>query len=728
MRRKSTLATKTAGDVVANSADPTEETLTASSEEEGEIGEGQVVDLITGTPVKLTAKELIRQEEERKLLEEFNYPEAQKKDLIRLDFRLKPQQGKPRRVPLVVLRPPANGSSAKAEDRVLILIDVQPEKTKLDDPKKGSEVLAELLRDTPNAEFAVWTNGTERIVWWKEAGRIKIRTKLISDIPRFGKGAEDCFTLDKQALRPAGGLSLRQAFQRCHDHIYANRGGSNEAVFWEFLKVVFAKIQDERRLQKASAAGRNEERLFRIASLEERNDEQKAQAVKQRLELLYGEVRAAYPELFGSQTDEIDLSGPILSYVVAQLELYSFLESSVDVKGEAYEAIVGKNLQGTRGEFFTPRNAVKLGIRILDPKPGDKCIDPACGTGGFIVVIMNYIAERLKREMTASGAEPDGKDRAQYNLRLRLVSQRIFGIDINPNLVRVARMNMVMNNDGQGGITHLDSLQRPEIWRFAAGTHRFFREDGSIGEEDIEKFFRRELVEGSFDICATNPPFGTKIKIEGSVLSQYDLAHKWTYDSDRNMWSPTPMLQNGVAPEILFIERCVRLLKPGTGKLCIVLPDGILGNPDDEYIRVWLLKHCEVLALVDMPVELFLPKVGIQTHLVFLRRKSTEEMNEESLSGEPASYPIFMAVAKKVGKDRRANRLYKRDPDGRVLEHFRCLDGVDYYKKSRDSTVVDFEPEVDEHGRMADDDLPFIAKAYHEFLAKRQNGQLNYDR
>jgi type I restriction enzyme M protein len=631
-------------------------------------------------------------------------------------------------LPLAVLRPVVSVGSEKPEHRVYILIDIQPEKTRLDDPKNGSDALAEILRDTPHAEFAVWTNGTERIVWWKEAGRIKIRTKLISDIPRFGKGAEDCFTLDKQALRPAGGLSLRQAFQRCHDHVYANRGGSNEAVFWEFLKVVFAKIQDERRLQQGTAAGKNEERMFRIANLEERNDEKKAEAVKQRLEQLYGEVRAAYPELFGSQTDEIDLSGPILSYVVAQLELYSFLESSVDVKGEAYEAIVGKNLQGTRGEFFTPRNAVKLGIRILDPKPSDKCIDPACGTGGFIVVIMNYIAERLKREMLAKGQDPDVKDLAQYNLELRQASQRIFGIDINPNLVRVARMNMVMNNDGQGGITHLNSLERPEVWRFAPGTHRFYRNDGSPDTEDIEAFFRRELVEGTFDICATNPPFGTKIKIEGSLLSQYELAHKWSYDREREMWSPTPVLQTGVAPEILFIERCVRLLKPGTGKLCIVLPDGILGNPDDEYIRVWLLKHCEVLALVDMPVELFLPKVGIQTHLVFLRRKSTDEMNQESLSGEPPSYPIFMAVAKKVGKDRRANRLYKRDRDGRVLEYFRRLNSVDYYQISRRSTVVDFEPEVDEHGRMADDDLPFIAKAYHEFLANKESGQVTYDR
>ena len=187
------------------------------------------------------------------------------------------------------------------------------------------------------------------------------------------------------------------------------------------------------------------------------------------------------------------------------------------------------------------------------------------------------------------------------------------------------------------------------------------------------------------------------------------------------------MLQSGVAPEILFLERCVKLLKPGTGKMCIVVPDGLLGNPDDEYIRYWLLKHCEVLALVDMPVELFLPKVGMQTHLVFLRRKSTEEMNEESLSGKSKDYAIFMAIAKKVGKDRRGNHVHKRDRDGRVLDRFRDFDGADLYEVYRRSTVLQFEPEVDEHGRMVDDDLPFIAKAYHEFLTQKERGKVSYE-
>jgi len=358
-----------------------------------------------------------------------------------------------------------------------------------------------------------------------------------------------------------------------------------------------------------------------------------------------------------------------------------------------------------------------MGIRMLDPKPGMKCVDPASGTGGFIIVILNYMAEKIRLRLKKQGLDPDGKDIEAFNHELRLVAQKVFGIDINPNLVRVARMNMLMNNDGQGGITHLDSLAPPEKWNFPAGVIRLYQDNKTWKDISIEEYLRNELQLGTFDIVATNPPFGAKIKIESEIiLSQYELARKWVYDGERHLWSPTPFLQSGVAPEILFLERCVSLLKPGTGKLCIVLPDGILGNPDDEYIRYWLLKQCEVLALVDMPVELFLPKVGMQTHLVFLRRKSTDEMNAESLSGAPKDYPIFMAIAKKVGKDRRGNYTYKRDRDGRILDHFRNFQGQDLYDRYRNSTVVDFLPEVDEHGRMRDDDLPFIAKAYHDFL------------
>ena len=688
---------------------------TSKSSEDG-LADGFVEDIVSGEQVKLNDNEFVLQEEQRKLLEEFGYPEDLKTDLIRRKFTVRPRQLKNKRLPLVVLR--QQSSKVKDEqDRLYILFDIQGKKVKTEDSKKGSEVLAELLRDTPSAEYAVWMNGTDRVVYWKETGKIKVRTRLINDIPRFGRGPEDCFSEGKQALRTARGLSLRQAFQRCHNYVYANRGGSNEAIFWEFLKVVFAKIQDERNIQKDDAEGKKVERQFLIASLEERNDESKAQQVKDRVEELYRQVREQYPELFAKELPNIDLAPTLLAYVVAQLADYDFLNSSVDVKGEAYEAIVGKNLEGTRGEFFTPRNAVKLGIRMLDPEPGMKCIDPACGTGGFIVMILNYISAKIVRRMEDEGKAPLEDDLREFNHQLKLSSQKIFGLDINPQLVKTARMNMVMNNDGQGGITHVNSLDRPEKWGFAEGDMNVYQKNGKFSKVNVTHFFQAELQEGAFDIVATNPPFGAKIKIDSEpILSQYELARKWKYDEDRKLWSATPQLQTGMAPEILFLERVVKLLKPGTGKACVVVPDGLLGNPEDEYIRVWLLKHCVVLALVDMPVELFLPKVGMQTHLLFVRRKSTEEMNQESLSGTESDYPIFMAIAKKVGKDRRDNKIFKRDKDGRILDKYRSFNGKDLHKVFLESSVLDFEPEVDQYGRMVDDDLPFIARAYTQFL------------
>lgn len=688
--------------------------------EEDETPDGMVLDLITAETVKLNDKESIRQEEERKLLEELGYDQADYRDLIRLNLSITPAQSKARRFPLVVLHQPRPNDGRGLAQRAYILFDIQPAK-KADDSKSGADALAEVLRDCPSAEYAVWTNGTDRVVWFKQRDAIKVRTLYVNDIPRYGKGIEDTFAPGRRKLRRAVSGSLRQAFKRCHDYIFAIRGGSNETVFWELLKIVFAKIEDERLMAAAPAGSPAADGLFRIVSLEERNDPGKAKEIAERVNKLYNRVRDRYPDLFKQQADEIDLEPRIVTYLVSQLGHYDFLNSSVDVKGEAYEAIVGKNLQGTRGEFFTPRNAVKMAVRMLDPRPGMKCIDPACGTGGFIVVILNYIAEQIRRLIAAEGRQGEDAER-EFRHRLRLASQEIYGLDINPNLVRVARMNMVMNNDGQGGVTHLDGLEMdPARWSLPDGTLKRYQPDGSERSFPIKAFFSAALEEGTFDIVATNPPFGTKIKIDTEdMLEQYQgLGFRWAYDEDRGFWSTSAKRQSRVAPEILFIERVVRLLKPGTGRACIVLPNGILGNPDDEYIRQWLLKQCEILALVAMPVELFLPKVGIQTHLVFLRRKSTDEQNQEARTRTPRDYEIFMAIAKKVGKDRRGNPLFKRDPDGTELNGFRKHEGRDLHAEWKAAGVYDFLPEVDEYGRMVDDDLPFIAAEYHRFLAKR---------
>jgi type I restriction enzyme M protein len=165
-------------------------------------------------------------------------------------------------------------------------------------------------------------------------------------------------------------------------------------------------------------------------------------------------------------------------------------------------------------------------------------------------------------------------------------------------------------------------------------------------------------------------------------------------------------------PEVLFIERCVKFLKPGKGKLGIVLPDSILSNPGYGYIRYWIMQNCQVLASIDLPVETFLPRTGTQTSVLVLRRKSEQEKLAESLSGKLKEYPVFMAIANKVGKDRRGGVIYKKD------EHGREVLNKELFELTSKSSVLDFLPIVETTGRIIADDLPKIAELFRDFLIK----------
>jgi type I restriction enzyme M protein len=172
-------------------------------------------------------------------------------------------------------------------------------------------------------------------------------------------------------------------------------------------------------------------------------------------------------------------------------------------------------------------------------------------------------------------------------------------------------------------------------------------------------------------------------------------------------------LRTAMPPEVLFIERCVQFLKPGSGKLGIVVPDGILGNPDYEYIRYWILANCQLLASVDLPVETFLPRTGTQTSVLILRRKSEQEKLAASLSEHREDYNIFMAKAKTVGKDRRGGIVYLREPTGKEVIR------RELYEQFRNSTLLDFQPTVEISGRIVDDQLPRIAELFRKFTSEK---------
>jgi type I restriction enzyme M protein len=210
----------------------------------------------------------------------------------------------------------------------------------------------------------------------------------------------------------------------------------------------------------------------------------------------------------------------------------------------------------------------------------------------------------------------------------------------------------------------------------------------------------------------TNPPFGSEIPItDPSILRNFDLAHIWERTEDGGFRN-TGRLQGSVAPEVLFIERCIDWLKPG-GRTGIVLPDGILGNPGDEYIRWWILRHTWVLASIDLPVEVFIVEanVNILTSLLFLKKKTAQELKAGDL-GSAKDYSVFMAVAEKVGFDRRGNTLYKRSPDGEEL-----LEDVEEVERIRVNGQF-VERRLRRKKKVLDDDLPLIADAYRDFLKK----------
>jgi len=208
--------------------------------------------------------------------------------------------------------------------------------------------------------------------------------------------------------------------------------------------------------------------------------------------------------------------------------------------------------------------------------------------------------------------------------------------------VKATKMNMVMNNDGAGGLYQANSLDRPIKWH-----------------EDLRK---RELP-NQVDVLLTNPPFGSKIRVEDpAILEQYDLAHAWDYDGDTDSYTlrEPKTLVRAQPPEILFIERCVKMLKPGTGRMAIVLPDAILGAPGLGYVRDWIFRNTRVLASIDLHPDTFQPGNSTQTSLLVLQRKTEDEIGTD----DDDDYEVFLALANHVGHDKRGNTTYVRDEDG----------------------------------------------------------------
>ncbi len=639
------------------------------------VEQGRVLDFIDGkTQRRETPEEYVRQEIAKSLVREYRYSKTD----VEVEFVVRVGTRKPR-ADLVIF----SSQTAHDQENAEIIVECKAPTVKAADKKDGVGQLQSYMAACPNVRYGMWTNSVERFCYRRVVKGGKVAVEEVPDVPEFGRGDEEAERPRFDQLKPATSDALLFAFRRCHNYIAGNQGLQKPQAFWELLKLIFCKIHDERH---------NDEVEF-FAAANERHGVNGPLKVQKRIEALFDQVKDDYPTIF-KKSEGIELKPVVLAYLVTQLQMYSLLESDIDVKGRAYEEIVGSNLRGDRGEFFTPRNICRMAVAMLDPGEKQLILDPACGTGGFLITAMNHVIEKIRvAEMTKWSNKLERAEKAIRERIKKFAEQFIVGMDFNPELVKASKMNMVMNNDGAGGLFQANSLEAPATW-----------------DPDLRKY----NVMGRIDLLFTNPPFGSKIPVtDPAILEQYDLGHSWNYNKAADRWSKTSAVQKSQPPEILFIERCVRFLKPGTGRVAIVLPDGILGSPGLGYVREWILQNTRVLASIDLHADTFQPFVSIQTSVLVLQRKADELIAVERAAGKINDYPVFMAVANHVGHDKRGNTTYVRDRKGNeIVEELEeqvkeWMDGTPVYRKQTTRRKV------------LDDNTLQIAQEFNRWLSEQ---------
>lgn len=309
----------------------------------GSVPEGKVQDFLTGRLFGDTPEEYVRQNIEKALVRQYKYEPSD----CEPEFKIKVGSSK-KRVDIVVFSP----GEDHEQENAFILVETKKRGTSPSDKKDGVDQLKSYMAACLNAQYGLWTNGDERYCFAKRTTTRRHRFEEIIEIPKAGQSEEEAQRPTRKDLVPATADNLLFAFRRCHNYIAGTEGMQKPEAFWELLKLIFCKIEDER-----SGV------INFFVTPSERGSATAAAPAKARIQKVFNEkVLKKYPTIF-ADTDRLDLKPNTIAYVVSQLQGFSLLLSPVDVKGVAYEEVVGSNLRGDRGEFFTPRNLHRTSAR-----------------------------------------------------------------------------------------------------------------------------------------------------------------------------------------------------------------------------------------------------------------------------------------------------------------------------------------------------------------------------
>ncbi len=474
-------------------------------------------------------------------------------------------------------------------DEVMKLIPYIVVELKRPQRKDGIDQLESYMNAT-GVLFGWWLNGKEQLVRYRE------EPNLFSSIDRLPAAGE---TIDdvraprrKKGLEPL--VDLRGLVELLEERVLANAGVS---AFDEIFKLIFAKLYDEH------IHGDEDALLFRRGS-------ETPEELHARIQQLFKRAteHPGWNEIF-DPAEKIQLTPQALAPCVSELEPYRFFGSDLDVLDAAFEHLINPEQKGDKGQYFTPRHVVRMCVEMLNPKEDEFCLDPACGPCGFMIHTLKHVteSETFKRRW--------GRD---VEARKREYAQNfLYAIDFDQKLAKVAKVMMLIMGDGKTHVFRVNSLD-PREWK--SHPHR-------VGDS---------VKDGMFDVVMTNPPFAGEIT-QAEVLGLYDLAYK----GDPAQFKRA----NKVERDVLFIERCLRFLKPG-GRMAIVLPQGIFNNTSDEFIRKYVMQHARILAVVGLQGNMFKPFTGTKTSVLFLQK-----WNDDAERIAAGDYRIFFATNQKSGKD-----------------------------------------------------------------------------
>ncbi len=414
-------------------------------------------------------------------------------------------------------------------------------------------------------------------------------------------------------LKPVAESELTRIFKQAHDALWAGGELNPSQAFDELDKLIFCKVWDERNTKKGEPY---QFQIFSEQTDEKLSDDEKRKAYEKNLQALRTRIFALYDK--GKDKDEnifnkpIDLSNERIKTVVEYFQEISFSETDLDSKGKAFETFLGAYFRGEFGQYFTPRNVVKFAVEILPITNEHRVLDTSCGSGGFLL----YVLDKVRRQATEiyPNHETNVADQKEWKPYWHNFAEKnLFGIEINDQISRVAKMNMIIHDDGHTNVVTYDGLYQID----------------HIAEAKNNQGFR----ENSFDFIVTNPPFGSIVRQSEKAYMQVDktTAPYYNFATKEMNWidakikgKHTATGRENQSTEVLFIEQCHKFLKAG-GYIAVVVPDGILTNSSSQYVRDSIEEKFRIVAVVSLPQTAFTNTgAGVKSSVLVLKKHAAE--------------------------------------------------------------------------------------------------------